>query len=63
MRWQIYTRLVRIDGSGVGLRWFWRDPEGRESAASFVSRVQCEADASAHGYASKPEHDEETSEW
>ena len=57
MRWQIYTKLVPIDG-GVAFRWYWRDPEGRESTSSFVSRIACERDASARGYMNTGENEQ-----
>lgn len=52
MNWQIYTKLVQLDEGTVGLRWYWRDPDGRESPNSFISRQACEADAAQFGYIS-----------
>lgn len=50
MAWQIYTKLVRLDAATVGLRWFWRDPNGLESPGSFTTRSACEADAVRLGH-------------
>ena len=52
MEWRIFTRKIAADDR-VMIRWFWRKPVslGREeSAVGFTSRVQCEADARAHGF-------------
>ena len=52
MKWKIYTKRIPVDG-GVATRWFWRKPvleSRRESPHGFVTRAECEDDATRHGY-------------